>query len=247
MHGGNLPNMYIKHKFIFQNILLNAKKIIAPSNYLYDFFKDEYPQIYLIPSIIEIEKYSFKKNRFNNVNPKLLYLRGFGEVYNPQMVIRAINILIKKFHYIQISMIGHDIDGTLEKCKSLVIQLNLTENVRFFDKMTREKWVEFANDHSIMVTTPNIDNLPISVIEGMMLGMPVISTDVGGVAQIIDNEVTGLLIEKNNHEELAIQIERLFTDRQLFESISVNAKRACSKYSWENIKVMWSEMLNEYL
>ena len=247
MHGGNLPNMYNKHNFIFKNILSNAKKIIAPSNYLYNFFEEKYPNIYLIPSVIEIEKYPFKRDRFNNTNPKILYIRGFGEVYNPQMIIKAIKIIVEKFPEIQVSMLGHDIDGTLEKCKKLVVQLNLSENILFLEKMTRDNWVELANDHSIMVSTPNIDNLPISVIEGMLLGMPVVSTNVGGVGYIIENEITGLLVEKNNHEELAFQINKLLVDKQLFENISKKSRIISEKYSWINLKDKWKNTLAEFV
>jgi glycosyltransferase involved in cell wall biosynthesis len=247
MHGGNLPNMYQKHKFIFENILSNAKNIIAPSNYLFNFFEENFPNICMIPSVFEIEKYPFKLSRFNNINPRILYIRGFGEVYNPQMIIRAISIVAEKHPEIQVSMLGHDIDGTLEKCKKLVIQLNLSENVFFFKKMTRDNWVQFSNDHSIMVSTPNIDNLPISVIEGMLLGMPVVSTNVGGLGYIIDNEITGLLVEKNNHEELVIQIDKLLCDKQLFENISKNARMASENYSWTNLKDKWVYVLREFV
>jgi glycosyltransferase involved in cell wall biosynthesis len=247
MHGGNLPIMYNKHNFIFRNILSNAKKIIAPSNYLYNYFKEKYPNIYLIPSVIETEKYPLKTERFNNTNPKILYIRGFGEVYNPQMIIKAIKIIVEKFPKVQVSMLGHDIDGTLEKCKKLVNQLNLSGNVIFLEKMTRDNWVQFSTDHSIMVSTPNIDNLPISVIEGMLLGMPVVSTDVGGIGYIIENEITGLLVEKNNHEELAFQINKLLEDKQLFENISKNSRIVGEKYSWINLKDRWENILAKFV
>ena len=98
-----------------------------------------------------------------------------------------------------------------------------------------------------MVSTPNIDNLPISVIEGMLLGMPVVSTDVGGIGYIIENEITGLLVEKNNHEELAFQINKLLEDKQLFENISKNSRIVGEKYSWINLKDRWKNILAKFV
>jgi glycosyltransferase involved in cell wall biosynthesis len=247
LHGGNLPNMFDNHNYIFSAILNNAKKIIAPSNYLYNFFIEKYPDTLLIPSFIEISKYPYNLNRYNNFNPKILYIRGFGEIYNPQMIIKAISILVDKYPKIQVSMLGHDIDGTLVKCKDLVSQLNLIENIIFYDKMSRDKWVELANDHSIMVSTPNIDNLPISVIEGMLLGMPVVSTNIGGISYIIEDEITGLLVEKNNHQELAISLNKIISNKELFDSISINSRKNCEKYSWKEIKIKWENLIYEFI
>ncbi len=68
------------------------------------------------------------------------------------------------------------------------------------------------------------DGIPVALMEAMSIGLPVISTTVSGIPELIDNEMDGLLVEEKNAEALADAIERLLTDNMLYERLRNAAK-----------------------
>ena len=94
-----------------------------------------------------------------------------------------------------------------------------------------------------MISNPIIDNTPVSILEGMALGMCVISTSVGGVPFLVESEKKVLLVDSNNEKELANKIEFLLKNPTTCEKISLNARKKAETFSWENIKPMWKKVL----
>jgi len=97
-------------------------------------------------------------------------------------------------------MVGPDKDGSMEVCKKYVLINNLP--VTFTGKLKKKNWTGLASKFDIFINTSNIDNSPLSVIEAMALGLPVITTNVGGIPFLIDHKVDGILIDKNAPDDL---------------------------------------------
>ena len=74
------------------------------------------------------------------------------------------------------------------KCKALVKESGMQENVLFKGKMSKKEWIEISKNYHIFLNTTNVDNLPVSVIEAMALGMIIVSTNAGGVPFLIDDK-----------------------------------------------------------
>ena len=78
-------------------------------------------------------------------------------------------------------MVGPDKDGSLEKTKQYAKEKGVLHRVRFTGGLSKTEWIELSKDYNIFINTTNVDNTPVSVMEAMALGFPVISTNVGGV------------------------------------------------------------------
>ncbi|MES2651676.1 MAG: glycosyltransferase family 4 protein [Bacteroidota bacterium] len=243
LHGGNLPNRYTRSEKLVDYIFKNSKSIVAPSNYLKSFFEDKGYQITYIPNIINLELYQFKERK--QISPKLLYIRGFGKIYNPLMAVKAIGILKEKFPSIELVMLGSDIDGTLEETNALIKELNLSQHIKILGKMSQENWIKLSYGYDIMVSTPTIDNTPVSVIEGMALGLIIVSTDVGGIAHLLKNMEDSILVASDAHEELASKIEFSLMNPEFSYSLQLNARKKIEEFTWEKTKDKWFQLLNE--
>ena len=242
LHGGNLPNRYARSTKLVNFTFKNAKSIIAPSNYLKSFFEDKGYDVKYIPNIINLEIYPFKQR--TQLLPKLLYLRGFGKVYNPLMTVKAVDILKDKFPLIELAMLGSDIDGTLDETNTLIQNLNLTQHIRILGKMAQGDWIKLSAGYDIMVSNPIIDNAPVSIIEGMALGLIIVSTDVGGITHLLKDKEDAVLVRSDAHEELAIQIDFLLNNPDFSHSLQLKARKKIEEFTWEKIKDKWFMELN---
>ncbi len=241
LRGGNLPVRLKKSPKQSKKLFSNAKTNITPSNYLLEAFKKEgYINLTYIPNTIEIKKYHFKLR--NNIKPKLLWVRSFAELYHPLLAIEIVEALIKKNIDVELCMVGPEKDGSLEKCKQLAKEKNLP--ITFTGILQKEDWISLSKEYDLFINTTNFDNTPVSVIEAMALGLPVISTNVGGLPYLIENNKTGILVTPNDVDVFVEAIIELLSNPEKTATLSKNARTTVEQFDWEVVKEKWDEVLS---
>jgi len=238
LHGGNLPHRLDTSKRASDLIFNNSYKNISPSGYLkYEFEKRGY-QTTLIPNIIPIEEYDLKKRI--KIQPNLLYVRAFAKIYNPKMAIQVLFEIQKQYPKAKLCMIGPDRDGSLKDVKTLVRKLKLEDSVEFTGILTKKEWHKKSEDYDVFINTTNVDNTPISVIEAMALGLPIVSTDVGGLPYLISNNTDGILVPKENPSQMASAILNLIEENN--QVLAVNARKKAMRFGWNVVKIKWFDI-----
>lgn len=209
-------------------------KTIVPSGYLVDVFAKFDLKAETIFNFVDTSKFVFRER--NPLKPVFLSNRNFDELYNVGCVLRAFSIIQKEFPEAKLIVAG---DGAeKEKLLHLAKELDL-KNVEFVGRISPERMPEFYNQADIYLNSPNIDNMPNSIIEAFAAGMPVVSTNAGGIPYICKSGETALLVETEDFEGLAREAVRLLEDNELAQKIIANANQECVKYSWENVREKW--------
>ncbi|MCB9201610.1 MAG: glycosyltransferase family 4 protein [Flavobacteriales bacterium] len=240
LHGGNLPNRYKTNPKLTSFLFRKSHKIIAPSHYLKSFFEKYNFDVQYIPNIIELADYQFKERK--NIKPKLLALRGFGKPYNPIMTLKAVNELRQEIPEVELLMLGNPDEYYYNQVIDYINKYKLKSSVTVLNKMPKQDWIKLSEEYDIMISNPVIDNTPVSIIEGMALGMCVISTKVGGVPFLVDeNEV--VLVESNNEKQLVSEVKSILKDNNLANTLSLNARKKAETFAWENVKQSWKNIL----
>lgn len=240
LHGGNLPFRLDKNiklsKMIFNNAYIN----IAPSDYLLtEFRKRGFANIIHIPNSIEVGNYPFKLR--NQIQPKLIWVRAFASIYNPKMAVDVLVNLKNKFPQATLCMVGPDKDGSLQITKEYAKSLNV--DVEFTGKLSKEEWCKLADNFDIFINTTNFDNTPVSVIEAMCLGLPVVSTNIGGIPFLIEDNYTGLLVDLNDVQSMVSAIELLLVENELTMNLSKNGRLMAENFDWSRVKKEWINVL----
>ena len=241
LRGGNLEhrlkNNSKKSKFLF----LNAYKLVAPSNFLISVFnKYGFNNILYIPNTIKVDDYKFLKRPISTI--KLLWVRSFNAIYNPKMALRVQKSLVSMGYDCELTMIGPSSDNSFEDCKDFA-KLNELK-VHFTGKLSKSAWILLSEQSNIFINTTNFDNTPVSVIEAMALGLPVISTNVGGMPFLIEHYVDGILIDPDDVDNMANEIIRLSQDEQLVKQLTSNARNKVEQFDWNVVKTKWEELLS---
>lgn len=242
LHGGNLPMRLRQNpllsRFIFGHSAVNA----APSGYLHHAFTLAGYSAVLIPNFLHISNYDFTPRQ--QVRARLLWVRSFHATYNPEMAIKIVAALVPVYPDIQLCMVGPDKDGSLERCRLLAEELGVAGRVTFTGLLTKSEWIALSADYDIFINTTNFDNTPVSVIEAMALGLPVVSTNAGGMPFLIEDGVDGLLVPQGDEKAFAATVSHLLDHPELALQISQKARQKVELYDWEVVKYQWYEVID---
>ena len=243
LHGGNLPNRLDNSSKLSRLIFSNSYQNITPSNYLKAEFNKRGYATTFIPNALEIKDYKFLKRKIES--PKLLYVRAFDKIYNPKMAIKVLNVLLETYPEALLCMIGPEKDNSLKSCKALVKALQLENHVEFTGMLSKPQWHKKAENYNIFINTTNIDNAPVSVMEAMALGLPIVSTNAGGIPFLIDDRVDGLLVEKNSVDAMVNAIIKITNNQEATRALVSNARMKVERFDWDVVKQLWHNILVE--
>jgi len=239
LHGGNLPTR-LKNSTFFSNLIFKNSLInIAPSNYLYKIFKNQKYKVKCIPNAIKIENYTFIKRK--DIKPNLLWVRSLHDIYNPKMAIDVLACLKKSNSKSKLCMVGPEKNMTFKEIEEYAKLKNV--EVELTGQLEKKDWISHSEHFDIFINTTNFDNTPVSVIEAMALGMAVVSTNVGGIPHLFQDNLNILLVEKGQVNEMVIQIEKLLNDQNLYSQLVINARNFVEKFGEKEIVEQWKDIL----
>jgi glycosyltransferase involved in cell wall biosynthesis len=137
--------------------------------------------------------------------------------------------------------------GALDKaCREYVSHRKLDSKVRFWGSVPEELKFRLIKGSDIVVIPSRYENAPIVLLEAMAAGKPVIASRVGGIPEIVDHEVNGILIEPFTHQ-IAIAIESLSRNRSLIKEYGKNNEKKASLFTWRRIAKSYAELYKSIL
>lgn len=241
LHGGNLPQRLEKNPYLSDLIFKHACKVTAPSAYLmHSFAQRGYQNLVYVPNSIDISKYPYKERK--TTVPKLLWVRSFSKIYNPKMAIFLLHQLKTTFPEATLCMVGPDKENLIGECRKLADEVGV--EVLFTGKLSKEQWIALADDFNIFINTTHFDNTPVSLIEAMAIGLPVVSTNVGGIPFLVEDGQTALLVNDNDTDQMAAAILQLANDPGLAKKLTANARLMVESFDWQQVRQSWFEVLD---
>jgi len=242
LHGGNLKWRIEKSPWWSDFVFKNAKVNIGVSHFFEETFRSKGYPFTVIPNNIEVGDYPFQLRK--KIAPRILWVRSFARLYHPNLALDILKILIQKYPESNLTMIGPDKDGSMQEFMEYSKLIGIEKNVEVLGLKTKPEWREISKKNDIFLSTTTIDNTPVSVIEAMALGLPVVSTRVGGVPFIISHGKNGLLYESGNAEEAAQFIFQLLENPDFTEKISLEGRATVENWDWKVIKNQWKNLLD---
>lgn len=158
---------------------------------------------------------------------RLVNVGRMFHVKNPKLLIKSFFEALRDCPDIILTMVG---DGEeREAIEMLVTDLGIKDKVNLVGN--QENVETYLKNADIYISASNVEGVPLSVLEAMACGLPIISTKAGGVIDIVKDGENGILVEVGNKEELKNAIIRLCKDAILRKKIGTNALEASRKYS----------------
>ena len=241
LRGGNLPGRLKKNPRFSRMIFAHAYRNVAPSAYLLRIFRQAGFDVEFIPNTLDLDKYPFKER--SRLAPRLLWVRAFARHYRPCNAIRVLQLLKSTYPGARLCMVGPDKDGSMDEAKDLAEKLDVAEQVIFTGALEQSEWHRLSEDYDIFINTTDVDNTPVSVIEAMALGLPVVSTRAGGLPDLIRHEHDGLLVPLNDPEAMTDAVIRYIENPGWTRKIAHNARNKVEEFDWKKVKMLWKNIL----
>ncbi len=179
---------------------------------------------------------SLRVRRRSPLAPKILSTRNFEGLYNVACTLRAFQLVQREHPDATLTLVG---GGSQEGAlRALAVQLGL-RHVTFAGRVSPSEIWRYYADADIYVQTPDIDNMPSSILEAFASGCPVVASDAGGVPAILTHDTHGLLVRCNDHHATAEAISRLLKDQTQVDRLTAAARESCEKYRWSNVRARW--------
>ncbi len=245
IHGGDIKRRIRKSQWMTKFVFSKAAINISPSKYILNIFLKNNFKVEYIPNSIDLSLFQFKHRK--KIGPRLFWVRSFHNIYNPQMAIYVLKKISEIHENVTLTMVGPDKDGSLQECQELSKKYNIENKVRFTGYLIKKEWIKIAESHDIFLNTSNIDNMPISILEIMAMGIPIISTNVGGVPYMLSSENNALLVDPNDIGQMVHYINLLIKNPSYAYKLSMNAFQDSKQYSIDSIFPKWEKIINTYI
>jgi L-malate glycosyltransferase len=215
-------------------------EVAVPSGYLVDVFAQYKIVARPIFNFVDTDRFRFRPR--GPLRPLFLSNRNLEPLYNVGCVLRAFAILEQRLPEARLIVAG---DGSQRaELEHLARTLKL-RNVEFIGRVAPEKMHELYSAADIYLNGSDIDNMPGSIIEAFASGLPVISTDAGGIPYIVTDRETGMLVHRGDYESMAGVAQRLLDDGDLAPRMTSKAHEECNKYQWSKVKGEWLKLYHE--
>lgn len=230
---GLMKILYKKKKAIPVAI---SNKIKVSTSSLYNISQGSIEVVY---NPVDIER--FRKKSINHAeNIQFIHVGRMNPNKNQQLIIKAFAIVKKELLNVSLVLVG---DGeSKNELSKLVEDLNLNKDVTFVGNIANVE--DYLNESDIFVLSSHYEGLPLSILEAMSSGLPIVSTNVGGVSDIVDKN--GILIEDNDLNALTNSMLRLAKDKDLRIKMSIASVELSKQYNITNIAHKYEELYEKY-
>jgi L-malate glycosyltransferase len=211
--------------------------LIVPSVYLERVFARFGLQAKAIFNLIETDEFQFRERRA--LRPVFLSNRNLESHYGVDRVLRAFEIIQKNFPEAVLTVAG---DGSQRTALEKLAQNLGLKNVSFVGRVSPHKIRGFYDAAHIYLNGSEIDNQPLSLLEAFACGLPIVTTDAGGIPDIVTDGETGFLVPRGNYQLLAERAIELLHDPAIAEKLAQKGKLECRKYSWALVRDPWMDV-----
>jgi glycosyltransferase involved in cell wall biosynthesis len=244
LHGGALPEFMARFPNWTRRVLRRADALISPTEYLARSVVPYGFKAQIIPNTINLSEYPYRHRI--NIKPRLFWMRSFHEVWNPLMAVRVLARLRSLEPDASLVMAGPD-KGLEQSTRQFANGLGLNGSVRFAGFLDGPTKALEGNAADIYINTNRVDNMPVAVVEACAMGLPVVTTTVGGIKDLLEDGETGLLVPDNDDEAMVQAIRRLIAEPRLAGHLSANGRQLARRSSWEEVRPQWERTFQRFI
>ena len=243
--GGGAGPFLSRAAFWVKPTLRRASALVVPSEFLREVFGGFGVVARVVPNVIDAERFAPAPDASvpARSGPHILIARNLEPVYDVATGLRAFRQVRDKLPAARLTVAGTGPER--ERLESLSRELDLGESARFVGRIENEKMPEFYRMADITLNPSLADNMPISILESLASGVPVVTTSAGGIPHLVRHEETALLVSPGDADAMGAAILRLWSDREQAGRQSRAGVALANEYTWARVGERWAGIYRE--
>lgn len=222
------------------HVLANLRRVearVTPSAYLQRVFAKHGLSAEVIPNIIDLTRFSPRQAGAVGAAPHLVVTRNLEPIYDIATALRAFAIVRQSFPAARLTVAGTGPERTA--LGQLATTLRIEDAVTFSGRIDNAEIPALYTSADCMLNPSTVDNMPISILEALASGVPVVSTDAGGIPDLVSHEHTALLVPIGDHEAMAAAALRVLRDEALARRLIAAGLDEVARYAWPRVREQW--------
>jgi glycosyltransferase involved in cell wall biosynthesis len=237
--GGLAREFLSSHAASVKRAVSIAGALAVPSRFLQEIFAAHGMPSVIVPNVVDTEVFRPADSPLERPSdePHIVVARNLEALYGNDVAIKALAIVRQRHARARLSIAGSGPE--LDSLRHLAAGTGLEHAVHFTGRLEVQEMVALYQDADVVLNPSRADNTPNSVLEALACGVPVVSTDVGGMSYLVQHEQTAWLVPPESPERMADGIVRLLADRDLRRNLVRNGLLLAAKCSWPAVREKW--------
>ncbi|WP_019674627.1 glycosyltransferase family 4 protein [Arsukibacterium perlucidum] len=240
--GGHADSFFAKSWRLVNASLRHASAILVPSVFLQQVFGryqsgNAAVPVAIVPNILDQQLFYPRPANPDSTAltaPHCIVTRNLEAIYDIATSIAAFALLHQNQPQATLTIAGSG--PLLAKLQQQVQQLNLGQAVRFAGRLSSGQMAELYRSADIMLNSSLVDNSPNSIIEAMACGVPVVSSNVGGISQLVSHRVDALLCNAAEPHAMYQLASELLQNNTLRQQLISNGLQNSQRFYWPEVK-----------
>jgi L-malate glycosyltransferase len=239
-HSGEAADHLARWGVLVHPWLSLADEIVVPSDYLQQVFASHGYCTRVIHNTVDTSRFMYRVR--DPLRPRLLSTRNFEWYYGVDQTLRAFKLIQCAYPHATLDIAGA---GSCEReLRALAHSLGLT-GVRFLGAVAPSDVPALHERADILVNSSLIDNQPLSILEAMASGMPIVSTGTGDIGNMIEHGISGTIVPKKDPYAMAAAVIFLLKDQDYARAMASRAVERLDQYSWNRVGSQWSVLYSD--
>ena len=235
-HSGEADDHLANWGSLVHPWLKMVDKIVVPSLFLRDVFVRYGYHAEVIHNVIDTAQFRYRERL--PLMPEFLSVRNLEAHYGVEQTLVAFAMIQTVFPAASLTIAGH---GSQEAELKHLSQALALRNVRFVGPVDPASMPALYDAHSIFLNSSFVDNQPMSLLEAMASGMPVVSTRVGDIPNMVEDGELGTLVPVGDPSAMAKAGALLLEQPDRAALMAHCAKESLMRYDWSKVGPAWAQ------
>jgi glycosyltransferase involved in cell wall biosynthesis len=241
--GGNADRFFAGASRLVLVTLRMAGARVTPSGFLQRVFTRYGLDAIVVPNTVDLSRFMPVPMREFDDAPHLVVTRNLEAIYDIPTAIRAFAAIRRALPNARLTIAGTGPER--ERLERLVAELGQEQAVRFTGGIGNADMPAMYAAADCMLNPSTIDNMPVSILEAFASGVPVVSTDAGGIPDMVEDGVSALLVPVGDDARMAGQAIRVLTESALRNTLRAAGLQAAARYAWPRVRDQWLALYRE--
>ena len=233
-YRGGLADAFLsRQRWLVMPTLRRAHAVVVPSGFLAGLFERHGLPVRIVPNVVDLGRFAPATASATATSPQILVARHLEPLYDNASALRALVQVRQTIPDARMVLCGSGSEET--RLRALAAELLPADAVYFAGHADQTAMAELYR-HSRVVLNPSLaDNMPNSVLEALACGVPVVSTNVGGVPFLLTHRQTGLLVAPGDSCAMAQALVELLRDPAAARSLAAAGLELVCRFDWPQV------------